>query len=145
VIRKLAIIAVVGAAIFYWNAHRPVEAPAAFEMPANALTRPLDVQVRPRDGATFQGEGRVSRVLADDDEGSRHQRFIVTLATGQTVLIAHNVDLAPRVANLKVGDPVEFSGEYASNPRGGVVHWTHRDPRGRHVAGWIRHGGVTYQ
>lgn len=143
-IRKLLVIAVVGVAVFYWNAHRTVEAPAAFEIPANPRVRPLDV-VRPRDGATFHGEGRVSRLLPDDDDGSRHQRFIVTLATGQTVLIAHNVDLAPRVANLKVGDAVEFSGEYESNPRGGVVHWTHRDPRGRHAAGWIRHGGVTYQ
>ena len=145
-LRKLAIIAVVGAALFYWNAHRqPVDVPASFEMPANALTRPLDVQIRPRDGATFHGEGRVTRTLSDDREGSRHQRFIVRLATGQTILIAHNIDLAPRVEGLKVGDTVEFSGEFESNPQGGVVHWTHRDPEGRHVAGWIRHDGRTYQ
>ena len=144
-IRKLAVIAVVGAVIFYWNAHREADVVPRLELPANERTRPLDVRIRPREGATFHAEGNVTRILADDDDGSRHQRFIVRLATGQTILIAHNIDLAPRVEGLKVGDAVEFSGEYESNPQGGVVHWTHRDPRGQHAAGWIRHGGRTYQ
>jgi hypothetical protein len=46
---------------------------------------------------------------------------------------------------LEVGDRVEFSGEYEWNERGGVIHWTHRDPAGQHVDGWIRHDGHTYQ
>jgi Protein of unknown function (DUF3465) len=104
---------------------------AAFE------NRQSNVQVR--------GGGRVSRILADDNEGSRHQRFIVQLSSGQTVLIAHNIDLANRVASIRVGDSVEFNGEYEWNERGGVIHWTHRDPRGSHVDGWIKHEGRTYQ
>ena len=104
---------------------------AAFE------NRRSDVQVK--------GSGRVSRVLADDNKGSRHQRFIVQLASGQTVLVAHNIDLADRVAAIKSGDPVEFYGEYEWNERGGVIHWTHHDPQGTHEAGWIKHGGRTYQ
>ena len=92
-----------------------------------------------------EGRGRVSRVLPDDNEGSRHQRFLVRLESGQTILIAHNIDLASRVDALGEGDAVEFSGEYEWNPRGGVVHWTHRDPAGRHAAGWLRHNGQTYQ
>lgn len=92
-----------------------------------------------------QGAGKVTRVLSDDLEGSRHQRFIVMLAWGDTVLISHNIDLAPRVENLRVGDAVEFFGEYVWNDKGGVIHWTHDDPAGRHVAGWVKHLGKTYQ
>ena len=44
-----------------------------------------------------EGEGTVIRVLADDLDGSRHQRFIVQLASGQTLLITHNIDIAPRI------------------------------------------------
>lgn len=97
------------------------------------------------DDTQVRGSGIVTRVLADDGEGSRHQRFILRLPSGQTLLVAHNIDLAPRVADLHVGDTVEFYGEYQSNAKGGVVHWTHRDPSGRHVAGWLRHAGQTFQ
>jgi hypothetical protein len=96
-------------------------------------------------GIQVSGEGAVVRVLSDDADGSRHQRFIVALASGQTLLITHNIDLAPRIESLATGDSVRFSGEYVWNENGGVVHWTHRDPRGRHVAGWIVHNGKTYQ
>ena len=91
------------------------------------------------------GAGVVSRVLADDREGDRHQRFLVRLPSGQSILIAHNIDVAPRVANLRVGDAIEFEGEYVWNVQGGLVHWTHRDPAGRHTAGWLRYRGRTYQ
>jgi len=56
-----------------------------------------------------EGEGRVIRILSDDVDGSRHQRFIVQLASGQTLLITHNIDLAPRIAGLKVWDSVGFT------------------------------------
>lgn len=99
--------------------------------------RQSDVQVR--------GQGTVLRVLPDDNEGSRHQRFILETETGQSLLIAHNIDLAPRVAGLNKGDTVEFYGEYEWNSRGGVIHWTHHDPGRRHVDGWLKHRGRTYQ
>ena len=92
-----------------------------------------------------EGEGTVIRLLPDDTNGARHQRFIVELASGQTLLVAHNIDIAPRIAGLAPGDSVRFSGEYVWNAKGGVVHWTHRDPQGRHAAGWIVHSGKTYQ
>lgn len=92
-----------------------------------------------------QGKGRVSRILPDDNDGSRHQRFILVLASGQTLLVAHNIDLAPAIANLKTGDMVGFNGEYEWNNKGGVIHWTHHDPRGGHPAGWLMHQGTIYQ
>ncbi|WP_084403901.1 DUF3465 domain-containing protein [Marinobacterium litorale] len=99
--------------------------------------RQSDLQVR--------GSGVVIRMLSDDVEGSRHQRFIVEMSSGQTLLIAHNIDLAPRIDGLRVGDQIEFFGEYEWNAKGGVVHWTHHDPAGRHTGGWLRHQGKTYQ
>lgn len=93
----------------------------------------------------IQGQATVIKLLADDDKGSRHQRFLVRLNSGQTLLIAHNLDLAPRIDGLKEGDSIEFSGEYEWNNKGGVIHWTHRDPNGRHVDGWLKHGGRIYQ
>jgi Protein of unknown function (DUF3465) len=92
-----------------------------------------------------EGAGVVVRVLSDDNDGSKHQRFIVELASGQTVLISHNIDLALRVAPLAAGDQVQFSGEYEWNNKGGVVHWTHHDPAGRHPGGWVRREGNTFQ
>lgn len=91
------------------------------------------------------GIGKVVRILPDDNEGSRHQKFILQLASGQQLLIAHNIDLAPRIDSLKVGDVVGFNGEYEWNAKGGVVHWTHKDPNHRHEHGWLKHNNRTYQ
>jgi len=93
----------------------------------------------------IQVQASVLKLLPDDVNGSKHQRFIVSLNSGHTLLVAHNLDLAPRIDNLKEGDSIEFSGEYEWNKKGGVIHWTHHDPQSRHVAGWIRHGGQLYQ
>jgi hypothetical protein len=91
------------------------------------------------------GQGVVVRVLADDNEGSRHQKFIIKLASGQTLLVAHNIDIAPRISSIREGDSVQFNGEYEWNEKGGVIHWTHKDPNGSHAAGWLKHQGQTYQ
>jgi hypothetical protein len=85
--------------------------------------------------------GRVVRLLPDDRQGSPHQRFLLRVAGGTTVLVAHNIDLAPRVS-LAPGDSVELRGEYEWNPKGGVIHWIHPDPEGRHADGWIRRQAV---
>jgi hypothetical protein len=89
-------------------------------------------------------EGRVDRVLRDDNEGSRHQRFIVETDSGTTVLVAHNIDLADRVP-LENDDSIEVFGEYEWNDQGGVLHWTHHDPQRRRQGGWIRHQGREYR
>ncbi|WP_373707151.1 DUF3465 domain-containing protein, partial [Neisseria dentiae] len=92
-----------------------------------------------------EGSGVVVKTLPDDNKGSRHQRFILKLAGGQTLLVAHNIDLAQKIKGLKKGDTVEFYGEYEWSQQGGVIHWTHHDPQGRRADGWLKHNGVTYQ
>ncbi len=92
---------------------------------------------------TFEAE--VSKVLADDHDGSRHQRFLVRIGDGdQTLLVAHNIDLAERVP-LEQGDRLRLRGQYEWNDRGGVLHWTHHDPDGRHPGGFIEAGGRRFE
>lgn len=100
---------------------------------------------RHQSNVQVQSVGRVKAVLADDNEGSRHQKFILGLDNGLTVLVAHNIDLAPRIKNIQKGDTVEFYGEYEYTEKGGVIHWTHHDPQNRHVGGWLKHEGEIYQ
>jgi len=92
-----------------------------------------------------EGEGTVDRLLPDDEDGSRHQRFILRLSSGQTLLVAHNIDIAARIDDLKIGDAVAFHGVYEWNAEGGTLHWTHRDPSGAHPDGWLQRGGETFQ
>lgn len=91
------------------------------------------------------GRGIVQKVLPDDLQGSRHQRFILQLSNGQTLLIAHNIDLADRLPNLQKGDEVSFAGDYVYNNKGGLIHWTHKDPRGSHKDGYLMYQGKIYQ
>lgn len=96
-------------------------------------------------GSQMCGSGNVIKLLSDDNNGSRHQRFIIKLSSGQTLLIAHNIDLAPKIYSLQKGDKIKFCGEYENNPKGGVVHWTHHDPSNTHVGGWLEHNGRKYE
>ncbi len=96
-------------------------------------------------GEMVESHGRVLATLRDDNHGSRHQRFLLELAGGHTLLVSHNIDLAPRIDALSRGDSVAFRGQYEWNDKGGVVHWTHHDPQGRRPGGWIRHEGATYR
>jgi hypothetical protein len=91
------------------------------------------------------GLGRVGRILPDDNKGSRHQKFLVELESGHSLLIAHNIDLAPRIKDLREGQSIEFYGEYEWNKQGGVIHWTHHDPKGIHSGGWLRYQGQVYK
>lgn len=88
--------------------------------------------------------GVVHKTLADDNKGSRHQRFIYKLNNGHTVLVAHNIDLAPYVP-LEQGDALNIRGRYEWNKKGGVLHWTHHDSKGHIRGGWIELDGKQYK
>lgn len=141
-----------------WYLNRALEpppevsrAPLADEPAAGERTADADADsVRQAFEARVSGQmrhvaGRVQRILADDRDGSPHQRFIIVTDYGQTLLIAHNLDLAPRLAGLAEGDLVRVYGQYEWNAQGGVMHWTHDDPQGEHPAGHIEWQGRRYQ
>ncbi len=141
-----AIIGLVLVAAYAWARRDAVATPAGGRTAPTAATDAIAAAYRERaSDVQVQGVGVVRRVLPDDDDGSRHQRFILALADGQTVLVAHNIDLAPRLTSLDRGDTVAVFGEYEWNADGGVIHWTHHDPARRHVAGWLKHEGRTVQ
>jgi Protein of unknown function (DUF3465) len=116
--------------------------PIAIQVSNQALT---EAYKNKKSDIFVEGSGTVKKLLADDNKGSRHQKFLVTVSAEQTLLFAHNIDLAPRVENLQVGDTVTFRGEYVYNPKGGVMHWTHHDPQGGSKSGWIKHNGKVYE
>ena len=151
---KLLLIAALAVAAYFALA----PGPGTPDRPEAAVRPGVSLATRGSDDAAFEnafanrlsnqqlaGQGMVVKTLSDDNDGSRHQRFIVRLDSGRTLLVSHNIDLAQRIDSLRKGDTVAFYGEYEWNPKGGVMHWTHHDPRGHHPAGWIRHGGQTYQ
>ena len=104
-----------------------------------------DLYAKKHSQVWVEDNGIVLKVLADDVNGARHQRFLVKVGTDQTLLFVHNIDLAARVENMKLGDHIAFSGEYIYNPKGGIIHWTHHDPQGKHKAGWIKLNGKIYE
>jgi len=140
--KALLVVLVLMGAYYALEQRAPTGQPASN---AVAETRQAQASEQWRSGQQVRGQGTVSRILSDDNDGSRHQRFILRLSSGRTLLIAHSIDLAPRVSSLRTGDTVSFSGEYQQNDKGGVIHWTHHDPQGRHAAGWLEHNGRRYE
>ena len=91
----------------------------------------------------IEDDGLVVRLIPDDVHDSRHQRFVLRLRGGQTLLIAHNLALSPRVP-AGLGDRVRFRGVYEWSDEGGLVHWTHADPMGAEEGGYVEFRGQRY-
>ncbi|MBI4534546.1 MAG: DUF3465 domain-containing protein [Candidatus Melainabacteria bacterium] len=89
-------------------------------------------------------EAPVLKLLSDDTVGIPHQRFLLQLTNGTTVLVAHDTQMAPRVP-VRAGDIVTIHGEYIWNEKGGVIHWTHHSNSTHHEPGWIEFNGQRYQ
>lgn len=86
----------------------------------------------------------VARLLPDDRKGLPHERFLIGLSNGSTVLVAHDTAMAPYVP-LHAGDYVVIHGEYKWTEKGGILHWTHHSDTSRHEGGWIDYAGNRYQ
>ena len=93
--------------------------------------------------------GSVARVLGvRSGRSGAHEGFLVHLTgssgRGLTVRVEDNVDLTGPIP-LEPGDAVTLRGEYIFDRRGGIIHYTHRDPRGRHPDGFVRVGDRVYR
>lgn len=92
----------------------------------------------------IQDEGTLIKQLPDDTKGSSHQRLILQFENNLTMLLVHNIDVAPRIEGLQKGDRIAFLGEYIWSKKGGTIHWTHRSNTPKHAHGWVRHKGKQY-
>ena len=106
--------------------------------------RILELQSQQARNVEVKVSAPVFRLLPDDRKGSPHQRFLLRLSNASTVLVAHNIDLAPYVP-LQVGDLVTIKGEYIWNRKGGVLHYTHHTTNRRHEGGYIELRGQKFQ
>ena len=140
--RLFAVLLILGLAIYqYYQFERAPVVSDTDSHPRNSVQAAYEAQ---QSGLWIETSGRIQRVLPDDNDGARHQRFVLVLDGGHTVLVSHNIDLARRIP-VQQGLVLGVRGRYEWNNRGGVIHWTHHDPQGRHADGWLRHGGRTYQ
>ena len=92
--------------------------------------------------------GSVARYLGvRSGRSGAHEGFLLHLrgaaGRGLTVRVETNVDITG-IVPLSEGEDVVVRGEYVYDARGGIVHYTHRDPRGRHPGGWVQAGGKLY-
>jgi hypothetical protein len=98
-----------------------------------------------RSNVEVTADGTVVRLLPDRTSSTGiHEQFIVKLASGDiTIEVEHNISIAARVP-VALGDHVIVHGEYVWNAQGGLIHFTHHDPRGTHEGGYIQDNGKTY-
>ncbi|HTU80705.1 MAG TPA: DUF3465 domain-containing protein [Candidatus Acidoferrales bacterium] len=98
-------------------------------------------------------DGTVTRVLgiapghpsAEFGMTSPHEGFLMRLASGCDLIVRVEANTGfTNAFPLSGGESVTVKGEYEFYPRGGVIHWTHRDPRGRHAGGYVEAGGKFY-
>jgi hypothetical protein len=90
-------------------------------------------------------DATIVRLLPDRTSATgTHEQFIIKLSSGDlTIEVEHNISIAAR-APVKAGDHVIVHGEYIWNVQGGLIHFTHHDPKGSHEGGYVEDGGMTY-
>ena len=106
-----------------------------------------DAYAAQRSRVEVVADGTVTRVLGvAPGRVSPHEGFLLRLGSGCALVlrVEANTDFTGPIP-IAEGQHVAVKGEYEFYPRGGVVHWTHRDPRGRHEGGYIATGGRVYE
>lgn len=123
---------------------------AAFLIACSASPQPDDAAIvqdyqNHRSYVEVTADATVVQVLPDRmGRSGPHEQFIVKLTSGDlTLLVEHNLSIGTR-APVAVGDHVIVHGEYIWNTEGGLIHFTHHDPEGRHEGGFIQDNGSTY-
>jgi hypothetical protein len=101
-----------------------------------------------RSNVEVTASGAVARIFGTRlGRSGEHEGFLLHLrgaaGHGLTVRVEDNVDITGPI-QLQTGDDVEVRGEYIFDPSGGIVHYTHHDPRGHHSSGYVKVRGRLY-
>lgn len=92
-------------------------------------------------------DGTVTRDLGlRRGRSGTHEGYLLRLNGGcnDVLKVETNIDLTGPIT-IRVGDRAIVKGEYEWTRLGGVLHWTHHDPSGRHPGGFVQVEGHTYQ
>ena len=149
---SMVVVALLAAGVNYYNNHNETQTTRdnnnksliSNTTEKNPYSKIRQAILEPRSGFWLTLSGKVIKTLSDDRQGSQHQRFLIKAAPDITLLVSHNIDLAPRVP-LRKGNQLQLRGVYEWNNKGGLIHWTHHDPGGRKKGGWIKLNGKVYQ
>jgi hypothetical protein len=103
---------------------------------AYGSTRPVEV--------TFDANVRSSPSFFFGRRTRREHEAFEAQTTAGPVRIVDNVTIAQPV-RVRPGDAIQVRGQLEPKPGAmPVVHWTHHDPSGRHIDGFIRFQGRVY-
>lgn len=106
------------------------------------LTQAMDSCDRGAQHAEVHGRGTVERVLGiRESRTGEHEGFIVRM-NERSIKVETNTGITGPIP-LHRGDTIALQGQYECSD--GVIHWTHHDPRGRHMSGYIEIHGYRYQ
>lgn len=85
----------------------------------------------------------VTQLLPDDTQGLPHQKWVATLSNGLKIQIVYNLNMGLKVP-IKVGDKFAVGGQFIWTDQGGLVHWTHEDPKQVRPDGYVMYNNVIY-
>ncbi len=86
--------------------------------------------------------GSVARLLGNSSSRTGTHEGFVLRSNALMIQVQDNTTITGQIP-LSKGEAVTLQGQYECND--GVIHWTHHDPRGRHVSGFIEAGGKIYR
>lgn len=89
------------------------------------------------------GNIKVTQLLPDDRQGLPHQKWMAQLSNGSKVMVVYNLDMGAYVP-VRVGDAFSVGGQFIWTKQGGLVHWTHKDPRRTRPDGYVYFDGTYY-
>lgn len=125
-----------GVASQVWQAQSSYNAEPGFKVLADAY-------FNKESGMMAEVQGQVTRLIMDEEESAREQKFVIYAISGQSLLVTHDLSRSDRIP-VAIGDKVMVRGEYVWSEPGGTLVWTTRDNGSGGRNGWIEHKGERY-